>query len=121
MTIDDDTRHPAVTHSAAAAQEIRAFNHATLMVDSIPQPATVYQALGELYTLAGYLNQAYDQLARALTVQLETALLDDDTGGDPAMAVMTACEHLEHAKQASQVVYSELTAAQNAIATVYVR
>ena len=57
MTIDDnDQRHPAEVHAEGAAQEIRAFNHATLMQDSIQHTSTVYRTLGELYTLVGYLN-----------------------------------------------------------------
>lgn len=125
MTTDDDQRHPAEAHSDAAAQEIRAFNHATLMQDSIQEPSTVYRTLGELYTLVGYLNQGYEQLARALDAQLATGALRVDEGtefaGDPALAVAAATDHLERAVQANKVVYAELTGAQVAISGLYAR
>ena len=126
MTIDDnDQRHPAEVHAEGAAQEIRAFNHATLMQDSIQHTSTVYRTLGELYTLTGYLNQACEQLARALATQLDAGTLQVDEGtefaGNPDLAVAAASDHLEHAVQANKVVYQELTAAQSAISGLYAR
>ncbi|MEQ1703871.1 MAG: hypothetical protein ABMA25_27505 [Ilumatobacteraceae bacterium] len=123
--MSDADRHPAEVHAQEAAEAIRAFNHASFAIDSIDQPSTVYNILGELYTLASRLDQAIGQLSSPLQRQLEAGRLHVDDGapfaGEPDRAVVTAVEELGVARECVHDAHEALTNAQSAISGLYAR
>lgn len=85
----------------AAAEGIRALNHATLpAAGGLTGPADVYAVVGALASLAGRLPQALAQLQGFLDVECEhgrIGVVDGDFAGDPVAAVATTGHWLDRA------------------------
>ena len=95
----------AAWHAEAAAEAVRALNHATQpWGDGLTGPADVYDVLGSLELLTARLPQALSQLQAYLTREHTAGrvrIIDGEHAGDPAAAVAaTACQ-LEQATRAA--------------------
>ena len=88
-------------HAEAAAEAIRALNHATLRhgdADGYVWPADVDAVLAELHLLAGYLPQAFTQAAHWLAAQDDLGRVRHDTpGAEVATAVAWVLDGLADA------------------------
>lgn len=77
--------------AAAAAQGIRALNHATISQAGYTWPSDVDATVAELEHLAIMLPQALEQIEKWLTTQLDAGRIEDDRPGkDPAVSVEEA-------------------------------
>lgn len=112
---------PSVTDLANdAAEAIRSLNHATFPGSSqLTWPGDAYDAIASLSLLAARLPQAFGQLDRFLTAQVETGQVVVDGGeftGDPFAAAAAASHWLEHARAAADRLHHTLDQAQQATA-----
>ena len=102
----------------AAAEAIRALNHATIGGGGLVHPADAYDVLGALATLAARLPQALGQVQDFLDDATEhgrIAVVDGEHAGDPIAAVTTCAHHLDHAAAAAHRLHEALDAARAAI------
>lgn len=88
-------------HASQAADQARAFNHATITTgDDWQYPGHAYAAIGQLAHLARMLPQAIEQTALPVEHTHKAGRLLIDGGGDPARAA----EHLREAvKTAAEI------------------
>ncbi|MEW2546562.1 hypothetical protein AB0910_12415 [Streptomyces sp. NPDC047002] len=100
-----------------AAEEIRAFNHATLpfhpRYDGIRYPGTAYRAIGALKTLAERLPQSFDQTSTALAELLTAGHLTADYA-TPTEHVAATRHALREAEQHATALAASLNQAHNA-------
>ncbi len=108
-----------VESALAAAEAIRALNHATFpRAGGLVFPADAYDVLSALAVLAARLPQALDQLAGFLDTQCEherIRVVDGEHRGDPVAAVTACAVHLEHAGAAAHRLQEALDAAAAAV------
>lgn len=103
--MSSQTTHVADTENQLAEtayESIRAINHLTIDGKAIPAPE-VYDLLGNLKCLAGGLDQALRQLARALAASLRVYAVYEEDGGNPEESVAYAMDSMgvaaDHASQ----------------------
>ena len=102
----------------AAAEAVRALNHATLGGNGLEQPADAYALLGELSLTAAGLPQLLAQAGRWLTTALGAGKLGCDDGTDPAAAVSGAWLFIADARAGAAALARNLEHAQQQIAAV---
>jgi hypothetical protein len=102
----------------AAAEAIRALNHATLGGDGLEQPADAYEVLGELSLTASRLPQLLGQVGRWLAAALAAGQLGCDDGTDPAGAVSGAWLFISDARGSAAALARDLSHAQQQLAPV---
>jgi hypothetical protein len=104
----------------AAAEAVRSQNHATFPGSGgLTWPGDGYDVIAFLSLLAARLPQAFGQLDRFLTAQVESGRVVIDGGefsGDPAAAIATASHWLEQASAAAGQLAHALDQGQQAIA-----
>jgi hypothetical protein len=112
---------PAV-HAEAAAEAIRALNHATQGgAGGLGEPADAYTVLGHLATMAARLPQALDQLTRFLEAECDAGRLrvvDGEHEGDPQAAVAAFAAYTADATAGAQLLHAALHQAHNTLAWV---
>jgi len=93
----------ARAHAEAAAEAIRALNHATMWAgpEGYQEPADVDAVIGSLAMLAACLPQALAQADRWLCEALDAHRVRHDQGGDVAHGVFSASLCLEDAAGAA--------------------
>lgn len=104
--------------ASAAAEAIRALNHATLGGDGLGQPADAYQVLGELSLAAARLPQLLGQVGTWLATALARGQLGCDDGTSPAAAVSGAWLFISDARGSAAALARDLGQAQQQLATV---
>lgn len=112
------TGQPA-RQAEAAAEAVRALNHATLFAgNELTGPADVYDTLGSLAMLAARLPQALSQLQAFLDAETDAGrvqVVDGEHAGDPAAAAATAGHWTDTASAAAQVLQHALEQAHAAL------
>jgi hypothetical protein len=102
-----------ITHADNAYESIRAINH----LSGTPVPAPVaYAVLGNYYLASFSLAQALGELGHNLERSLDSHLIYEDDGRDPAESVAAARLSLEEGAHTATRLGELLQAAQNAIA-----
>lgn len=105
-------------HAGEAAEAIRSLNHATFPgTDQLRWPRDAYDVLACLALLAARLPQAFAQLDRYLTREVDAGRVAIDGGefaGDPQAAAATASHWLEHAGALAGQLSHALDTAQQA-------
>ena len=103
-----------------AAEAVRALNHATFPGSGqLTWPADAYDVLASLALLAARLPQAFGQLDRFLTGEVEAGRVVIDGGefaGDPAAAAAAAGHWLDQARGYADRLHRVLDQAQQALA-----
>jgi hypothetical protein len=102
----------------AAAEAIRALNHATLGGDGLEQPADAYDLLSELSLAASRLPQLLGQVGTWLAAALAGGRLGCDDGTDPAAAVSGAWLFISDARASAAALAGNLSLAQQQLAAV---
>jgi hypothetical protein len=102
----------------AAAEAVRALNHAALGGDGLGQPADAYEVLGELSLTASRLPQLLGQVGRWLAAALAAGRLGCDDGTDPAAAVSGAWLFIAGARASAAALARDLELAQQQLAAV---
>lgn len=106
----------------AAAEAVRALNHATLPgAAGLAEPADVYTVLGALTTLAARLPQALAQLQRYLDAECDAGRLrvvDGEHEGDPVAAITACAAWTADATAGAQLLHAALHHAHNTLAWV---
>lgn len=112
------TGQPA-QHAEAAAEAVRALNHATLPCTSpLAGPADIYDTLGSLATLAARLPQALSQLQAFLDTETDAGrvrVVDGEHAGDPAAAAATCGHWTDTASAAAHALQHALEQAHTAL------
>jgi hypothetical protein len=109
-------------HAAqAAAEAIRAINHITSWTGAgMTWPSDAYRVLSALATVAALLPQAFEQIARQVTVWHEQGHLGIDAGRDyagrPGYAAAVVHDTLTAAVQRADALLTELAAAVQVLA-----
>ena len=104
----------------AAAEAIRAANHATFTPGALAAPE-VYRVVGELASLSHRLEQLTTQLGKTLEARLELGGLRLDatsTHEDPSDAIASARQHLSRAALSSASTGSALDRCLNVVACI---
>jgi hypothetical protein len=113
----DSTEIPAaIGHARAAAQAVRALNHATLWVndtDGYQQPADVDAAVAELAALAGMLPQALDQAGEWILRRYENGQIGHDADGSVRVEATCSLISLNAAAMAAARLHTALARVQN--------
>ena len=108
----------AIDHAEAAAEAIRALNHATYgpwpSATGYAQPGDVDVTLAYLSMLAHRLPQALTWAERWLSRALADGRVRHDTGDDPGEAVAYAAESLAQARAAAESLAGHLDRAHTA-------
>lgn len=100
---DTDDRPLVVREADTAYEAVRAINHATINVASLPAPV-VYDVLGNLKTAAGHgMHQALNQVAGELMRSLETHDVYDHNGSPTENAAAAAALIREAARHAAKI------------------
>ena len=106
----------AVECADAAAEAIRALNHATLSTAPVTPgyvwPSDIDATVGNLGRLAAYLHQALAQAEEWLYRAVNEGRVGHDSGGDPGHAVVRAAVELAQAQGAVVLLRRSLDAAQ---------
>ena len=102
----------------AAAEAVRALNHATLG-GGLGQPSDAYAVLGELSLTASRIPQLLGQVGRWLAAALAAGRLGCDDGTDPAAAVSGAWLFISDARASAASLARDLGHAQQQLAAVH--
>ncbi|HET6636813.1 MAG TPA: hypothetical protein VFH77_17490 [Streptomyces sp.] len=102
-------------HASRAADQVRAFNHATVVTDDGWQyPGHSYHAIGCLAHLARMLPQAIEQAALPVERTHKDGRILVDGGGDPAQAVQSLRQALAAAVTSANALAAALDQAHTA-------
>lgn len=106
-------------HAAAAAEAIRALNHATLSkVPGWEYPGDAYDVVGGLDQMANMLGQTLDQIAQHIERLSTLGHIRSDKGGDGAEDVHSALRALEWGRADAASLASRLGTAHSALSAL---
>lgn len=124
VTLDiDGPRNPEYTLAVAeaVAEGVRVLNHLTRSHDSIACPSEADRFIREIATTAARLPQLLGQVAAWLACEDEAGRIEIPSGenaGNPLLATVTACGHLEAAGAAASVLRKALDSAASVTSTM---
>jgi hypothetical protein len=116
--MSDSPQEEPATLARAAAEAVRALNHATLGPDGLAQPADACEVLGELSLTASRIPQLLGQVGRWLAATLAAGRLGCDDSTDPAAAVSGAWLFISDARASAAAPARDLDYAQQQLAAV---